>query len=121
ISTIFTAVVITFISAVASDKEESVLSAVQLLWINIMMDTFAAPALATDPASEALLDRKSDKKSAPLFTISMYKQILFQSTYQIIITLIFHFLGDRILGLEGPSTDRTIQTLVFAQIFNSVN
>ncbi|KAJ7592992.1 Ca-transporting ATPase [Mycena floridula] len=126
ISTNVTAVVITFVSAVASDKEESVLSAVQLLWINIIMDTFAALALATDPASEALLDRKPEKKTAPLFTVDMYKQILFQSAYQVIITLIFHFLGDRILGLNVPSTDRTVQTLVFnafvfAQIFNSVN
>ena len=44
------------------------------------MDTFAALALATDPASESLLDRKPDKKTAPLFSVEVYKQILFQST-----------------------------------------
>ncbi|KDQ49090.1 hypothetical protein JAAARDRAFT_686421 [Jaapia argillacea MUCL 33604] len=65
ISTNITAVVITFVSAVASTQEASVLSAVQLLWINIIMDTFAALALATDPASPALLDRQPDKKMAP--------------------------------------------------------
>ena len=69
------------------------LSAVQLLWINIIMDTFAALALATDPATHSLLDRKPDRKTAPLFSVDMYKQILGQSTYQTIITLIFHFLG----------------------------
>ncbi|KAJ7274496.1 Ca-transporting ATPase [Mycena haematopus] len=133
VSTNVTAVVITFVSAVASDQEASVLSAVQLLWINIIMDTFAALALATDPASESLLNRKPDKKTAPLFSTDMYKQILFQSTYQIIITLIFHFLGLDILGY-GHSQDAAtakknnliVQTLVFnafvfAQIFNSVN
>jgi len=127
VSTNVTAVVITFVSAVASVSESSVLSAVQLLWINIIMDTFAALALATDPASEALLDRKPDKKTAPLFSVNMYKQILFQSTYQIIITLVFHFAGRQILGLPSSShNDVVIQTLVFnafvfAQIFNSVN
>jgi Ca2+-transporting ATPase len=127
ISTNVTAVVITFVSAVASEQESSVLSAVQLLWINIIMDTFAALALATDPASEALLDRKPDRKTAPLFTVDMYKQILFQSTYQIIVTLIFHFLGHQILGLDhNRHDDLVVQTLVFnafvfAQIFNSVN
>ena len=40
-----TAVVLTFVSAVASSKEDSVLSAVQLLWVNLIMDTFAALAL----------------------------------------------------------------------------
>ncbi|KAF8071684.1 calcium-transporting ATPase [Lyophyllum atratum] len=133
ISTNVTAVVITFVSAVASTEEESVLSAVQLLWINIIMDTFAALALATDPATESLLDRMPDKKTAPLFSVDMYKQILFQSIYQIIVILIFHFLGLQILGLTlvgDHKTDRNtnliVQTLVFnafvfAQIFNSVN
>jgi P-type Ca2+ transporter type 2C len=133
VSTNVTAVVITFVTAVASASESSVLSAVQLLWINIIMDTFAALALATDPASESLLDRNPDKKTAPLFSVEMYKQILFQSTYQITITLIFHFLGNRILGFHTSSdstvntkNDSIVQTLVFnafvfAQIFNSVN
>ncbi|KAG6844224.1 hypothetical protein H0H87_008672 [Tephrocybe sp. NHM501043] len=133
ISTNVTAVVITFVSSVASTEEESVLSAVQLLWINIIMDTFAALALATDPASESLLDRLPDKKTAPLFNTNMYKQILIQSLYQIVVILIFHFLGMKILGLShigdratDNHTDLIVKTLVFnafvfAQIFNSVN
>ncbi|KIK62401.1 hypothetical protein GYMLUDRAFT_164480 [Collybiopsis luxurians FD-317 M1] len=123
ISTNVTAVVITFVSAVASAEEASVLSAVQLLWINIIMDTFAALALATDPASEALLGRKPEKKNASLFSVDMYKQIMFQSTYQIIITLVFHFLGGRIIGTDNETEVQTLvfNTFVFAQIFNSVN
>jgi Ca2+-transporting ATPase len=127
VSTNVTAVVITFVTALASDQEESVLSAVQLLWVNIIMDTFAALALATDPATEKLLNRKPDKKTAPLFSTDMYKMILFQSTYQIIIILIFHFLGHRILGYDqSEHSNAIVQTLVFnafvfAQIFNSVN
>jgi len=126
LSTNVTAVVITFVSAVASEEEQSVLTAVQLLWINIIMDTFAALALATDPASEALLDRKPDRGTT-LFSINMYKQIFFQSAYQIAISLIFHFLGVRILGLQGnPRSELIVKTLVFnafvfAQIFNSIN
>lgn len=127
ISTNVTAVVITFVSAVASVEETSVLSAVQLLWINIIMDTFAALALATDPASEELLNRKPDRKHAPLFSVDMYKMILLQSVYQIIITLVFHFRGLQIFNLESTThNDSVVKTLVFnafvfAQIFNSVN
>ncbi|KAF8972113.1 hypothetical protein BDZ97DRAFT_1752724 [Flammula alnicola] len=54
---------------------------------------FAALALATDPATEQLLDRKPDKKTAPLFSVEMYKMILMQSIYQIVIILVFHFRG----------------------------
>ena len=127
ISTNVTAVIITTVSAISSMEETSVLSAVQLLWINIIMDTFAALALATDPASEKLLDRKPDKKHAPLFTVDMYKMIMLQSVYQIIIILVFHFRGLQILGFESTTENEDIvQTLVFnafvfAQIFNSVN
>ena len=78
------------------------------------MDTFATLALATDPASEALLDHKPDKKSTPLFSVEMYMQILFQSTYQTIITLISislvsafwattHFSITALAGLQVPS------------------
>lgn len=71
INTNITAVVITLVAAVASRLEQSALSAVQLLWINLIMDTFAAVALTTDQASEALLDHKPDKKTDPLFTVNM--------------------------------------------------
>jgi magnesium-transporting ATPase (P-type) len=100
ISTNITAVIITFVSAVSSDEEESVLTAVQLLWINIIMDTFAALALATDPASKSLLDRKPDTHGTKLFTADMIKMILGQSIYQVIIILVFHFLGHGILGVD---------------------
>jgi P-type Ca2+ transporter type 2C len=97
-------VVITFVSSCASVEEEPVLTAVQLLWINIIMDTFAALALATDPASEKHLDRKPDSMSTPLFSVDMYKQIFGQFAHQIAISLIFHFLGLRILdSMEAMS------------------
>jgi hypothetical protein len=97
------------------------------------MDTFAALALATDPASLKSLERKPEKKSAPLLSVDMYKRILGHSVYQTIITLIFHFLGAKILGFHHENEadlqkqhDKIVQTLVFnifvfAQIFNSIN
>ena len=127
ISTNLTAVIITFVSSVASNEEESVLSAVQLLWINIIMDTFAALALATDPASVSLLDRKPDTRGTRLFTADMIKMILRQSIYRAIIIFIFHFLGHSIIGLDhtdhnnGVVTTLVFNTFVFAQIFNPVN
>ena len=118
------AVLITFISAVASSSETSVLTAVQLLWINIIMDTFAALALATDPATRKLLDRKPDRRMAPLFTIEMMKMIFFQSIYQTFIVLLLHFAGPGFFGLAQD--DSSLSTLVFnvfvwCQIFNSIN
>ena len=128
-----TAVVTTFVWALASSEEEPVLSAVQLLWGNLIMDTFAALALATDPTSPAQLERRPDKRMDPLFTVDMIKQILGQAFYQIAMILIFHFFGSQILGFHHTD-DATVQkhhddivrtltfnAFVFAQIFNSIN
>lgn len=124
ISVNITAVLITFISAVASTKEESVLTAVQLLWINIIMDTFAALALATDPATRKLLDRKPDRRTAPLFTVEMGKMIIGQALYQTFIVLLLHFAGPGFFDKEHDDAQLSslvFNVFVFCQIFNSVN
>lgn len=117
-----TAVILTFISAVASGSETSVLSAVQLLWVNLIMDTFAALALATDPPTPSLLKRRPEPKSAPLITVTMWKMIIGQSIYQLVVTLVLNFAGDSILNYDGTKP-KQLQTLVFntfvwMQIFN---
>ena len=132
VSVNITAVVITFVTAVASSSETSVLTAVQLLWINIIMDTFAALALATDPAKPSMLNRQPDRTGAPLFNVNMYKMIFGQALYQIIVILVFHFAGNSIFGYHGLGTfeqqqkETELGTLifnafVFCQIFNSIN
>ena len=128
ISVNITAVLITFITAVASAEQTSVLTAVQLLWINIIMDTFAALALATDRATRALLDRKPDPKTAPLFTLDMSKMIIGQAIYQTIIVLVFHFAGPTFYGLKlddikehNELSAMVFNIFVFCQIFNSIN
>ena len=78
------------------------------------MDTFAALALATDPATMTSLDRKPDRKNAPLITVDMLKMILIQALYQIIVCLVLHFVGLEILGLEHTDANEAdLRTLVF--------
>ena len=108
-----TAVTLTFVSAIASDTEESILTPVQLLWVNLIMDTFAALALATDPPNPSVLNRAPDRKSAPLISFTGWKMIVGQSIYQLIITLTLNFAGDGILGYTTPGERETLGTLVF--------
>lgn len=117
-----TAVILTFISAVASDDQESVLTAVQLLWVNLIMDTFAALALATDPPTLSILNRKPEPKSAPLITTNMWKMIIGQSIYQLVVTLVLNFAGTPITGYTGRYKQTLIfNTFVWMQIFNQYN
>ncbi|RDW86358.1 putative calcium-translocating P-type ATPase(PMCA-type) [Aspergillus mulundensis] len=125
-----TAVVLTFVSSLYNSDNESVLSAVQLLWVNLIMDTFAALALATDAPTDKILDRKPVPKSASLFTVTMWKMILGQAIYQLGITFMLYFAGDSILSdylSSDPDTrHRQLDTIVFntfvwMQIFNEFN
>ncbi|WFD39356.1 P-type Ca(2+) transporter [Malassezia japonica] len=104
------AVIVTFVSAIASDSENSVLTAVQLLWLNLIMDTLAALALATDPADESSLDRNPDRSSAPLVTTEMWKHIVVQSIYQIIVILVLNF-EDNYSDWNEPTVGRLAKEL----------
>ncbi|OQE08174.1 hypothetical protein PENFLA_c140G09866 [Penicillium flavigenum] len=115
-----TAVALTFVSAVAGNDEHSVLSAVQLLWVNLIMDTFAALELATDPPSPHVLERRPDPKSAPLITLTMWKMIIGQAVYELVVTLILNFAGQSIFPTWDNGHMKTVvfNTFVFMQIFN---
>lgn len=123
-----TAVLLAFITAVYSPEMESVLKAVQLLWVNLIMDTFAALALATDPPTEKILDRPPQGKKAPLITINMWKMIIGQSIFQLVVTLILYFAGPEILGYDRSDDTKMLEldtiifnTFVWMQIFNEFN
>ena len=118
-----TAVVLTFVSAVSNDNEESVLKPVPLLWVNLIMDTLAALALATDPPPPSILNRKPEPKSAPLITLTMWKMIIGQSIFQLVVTFILYFAGASIFGYDTDLEHEQLDTLVFntfvwMQIFN---
>lgn len=73
---------------------QSVLSAVQMLWVNLIMDSLASLALATEPPNtEELLNRKPVNRSDSLITKRMLKHVLVQSVFQIIVLLVLIFKG----------------------------
>ncbi|GAP87000.1 putative calcium-translocating P-type ATPase [Rosellinia necatrix] len=123
-----TAVLVAFVSAVANPDMKSVLTAVQLLWVNLIMDTFAALALATDPPSDKILNRLPQPKSAPLITVNMWKMIIGQTIFQLVVTFVLYFAGNQILGYDpNNETQQTelntmvFNTFVWMQIFNEFN
>ncbi|KAL8792570.1 MAG: hypothetical protein Q9195_004792 [Heterodermia aff. obscurata] len=125
-----TAVVLAFVSAVSSPDMHSVLSAVQLLWVNLIMDTFAALALATDAPSEKILNRPPVPKRAALITTNMWKMILGQAVYQLAVTFTLYFAGAKILHYDLDANNGLLRTelntivfntFVWMQIFNEFN
>jgi len=121
-----TAVALTFVTAVSSSDERSVLTAVQLLWVNLIMDTLAALALATDPPQDSIIDRKPERRNASIISITMWKMIIGQAIYQLAVTFVLYY-GAHAIGIaevEDSSRGATrldglvFNTFVWMQIFN---
>ena len=84
----------------------------------------AALALASDPPTEEILDRKPAKRTAPLISTIMWKMIIGQAIFQLIVTFILYYVGPSILGYvpEGERIKSVVfNTFVWMQIFNSLN
>ncbi|KAI7875652.1 PMCA-type calcium-translocating P-type ATPase [Lichtheimia hyalospora FSU 10163] len=117
-----TAVVLTFLSSVISENQKSVLTAVQLLWVNLIMDTFAALALATDPPTPELLQRSPEARSSPLITFKMWKMIIGQAIFQIVVMIVLLYSNVLEYPTESPLLQTVVfNTFVFCQIFNEIN
>ncbi|XP_058619349.1 plasma membrane calcium-transporting ATPase 3b isoform X3 [Onychostoma macrolepis] len=124
------AVIVAFTGACIT--QDSPLKAVQMLWVNLIMDTFASLALATEPPTEALLLRKPYGRNNPLISLTMMKNILGHGVYQLVIIFTLLFVGEKIFNIDcgrnaplhsPPSEHYTIifNTFVLMQLFNEIN
>nr|XP_046194708.1 plasma membrane calcium-transporting ATPase 2 isoform X8 [Oncorhynchus gorbuscha] len=124
------AVIVAFTGACIT--QDSPLKAVQMLWVNLIMDTFASLALATEPPTEALLMRKPYGRNKPLISSTMTKNILGHGIYQLVIIFSLLFIGEQIFDIDSgrhaplhspPSEHYTIifNTFVLMQLFNEIN
>ncbi|XP_064160201.1 plasma membrane calcium-transporting ATPase 2 isoform X2 [Anguilla rostrata] len=124
------AVIVAFTGACIT--QDSPLKAVQMLWVNLIMDTFASLALATEPPTESLLMRKPYGRNKPLISSTMTKNILGHGVYQLVIIFTLLFAGEVIFDIDSgrnaplhspPSEHYTIifNTFVMMQLFNEIN
>ncbi|XP_076922397.1 calcium-transporting ATPase 2, plasma membrane-type-like isoform X2 [Bidens hawaiensis] len=102
------------------------LTAVQLLWVNMIMDTLGALALATEPPNNALMKRTPVGRHGNFISNVMWRNIFGQSLYQFIIIWLLQTEGKKFYGLHGDNSDLILNTLifnsfVFCQLFNEVN
>ncbi|KAM7473532.1 hypothetical protein LguiB_020775 [Lonicera macranthoides] len=121
------ALIINVVAAISSGDVP--LNAVQLLWVNLIMDTLGALALATEPPTDHLMKRPPVGRREPLITNIMWRNLLIQALYQVTVLLVLNFSGRSILNLKHDRTDHAIKVkntlifnaFVFCQIFNEFN
>ncbi|XP_052110390.1 calcium-transporting ATPase 2, plasma membrane-type isoform X2 [Arachis duranensis] len=102
------------------------LTAVQLLWVNMIMDTLGALALATEPPNDDLMKRAPVGRKGDFISNIMWRNILGQSVYQVVVIWLLQTVGRWFFFLWGPNPDVVLNTLifntfVFCQVFNEIN
>ncbi|XP_073030933.1 calcium-transporting ATPase 1-like [Primulina eburnea] len=102
------------------------LTAVQLLWVNMIMDTLGALALATEPPNDDLMRRQPVGRKGNFISNVMWRNILGQSIYQFVVIWYLQTSGKSVFYLDGENSDTILNTLifnsfVFCQVFNEIS
>uniref|UniRef100_A0A5B7AEI8 Calcium-transporting ATPase n=1 Tax=Davidia involucrata TaxID=16924 RepID=A0A5B7AEI8_DAVIN len=118
------ALMINFVSACISGSAP--LTTVQLLWVNLIMDTLGALALATEPPHDGLMNRPPVRRGVSFITKVMWRNIIGQSIYQLAVLAVLNFDGKQVLRLKGSDATEVLNTFifntfVFCQVFNEIN
>ena len=105
----FCACLIVFICACIGN--ETPLTPIQMLWVNLIMDSLGSLALATEPPYEELLQREPTKRNESIINSRMWKHICLQSLIQITVLLILYLIAPNFVqedDLERLAENRII-------------
>jgi len=127
-----TALTMSFIGAVF--LHQAPLTAVQMLWVNLIMDTFAALALATEPPSDKLLKRRPYGRKDSMINAEMKRHVLTSALYQVTWLLVILFIAPTVLDMQpgweqhgtwsqegGRHFTFFFNVFVAMQVFNEIN
>ena len=87
----FCACILVFVCACIGN--ETPLTPIQMLWVNLIMDSLGSLALATEPPYEELLQREPTRRNESMINGRMWKHIVMQSLIQIILLIIFYLIA----------------------------
>jgi P-type Ca2+ transporter type 2B len=112
--------------------QTSPLAAIQLLWVNLLMDSFASLALASEPPIDALLEKPPVNRTDNMITKRMWANMTGQAMFQVVVIMTLLFAGPDLLDIEAGhvvekkkenSVHYTLifNTFVWMQLFNEIN
>eukprot|EP00731_Ephydatia_muelleri_P021912 Em0014g503a len=111
---------------------DSPIRAIQLLWVNMIMDTFASLALATESPSPELLKRKPYGRNKPLISPRMWAFLIGHISYQLIVLFVLVYGGAKLFDIDDGADAGASEAIsehftlifnvfVFMQVFNEIN
>lgn len=99
---------------------ESPLLAIQLLWINLVTDSFPAIGLGLEPIDKAIMHKKPKNPKKGLFSDGLWSKIFFEGTMIGLLTLFAFTVGNHLYGLEVARTMAFI-SLSMLELVHSFN
>lgn len=103
---------------------ETPITIIQMLWVNIIMDTLGGLAFAGEPALSYYMREKPKRRDEPILTRAMIKRILIMGGYTLLMCVIFlksSFFRNMFSGESGEIRFLTAfyALFIFLGIFNS--
>ena len=99
---------------------ETPLLAIQLLWINLVTDSFPAIALGMEPAEKDIMNKKPNDNKKSIFADGLWEKIFVEGFMIGILTLFAFSLGNKLYGLEVGRTMAFI-SLSMLELIHSFN
>ena len=108
------ACILVFITACIGN--ETPLTTIQMLWLNLIMDSLGSLALATEPPHEKLLYRKPYKRNEHIINKTMWKHILIQAMVQLGLLLFLYSYAPYFIQENEPY--RITESMVIQKCYN---
>ncbi len=97
------------------------LSAVMILWINLVTDSFPALALGCEKADKDIMNYPPRKSGSSLFAGQTGKDIIIQGLMQTALTMLSYCIGHYIMGIHEVGVTMAFITLALIQLFHAYN
>ena len=99
------------------------LTVTQILWVNLIMDTFAAMALASLPPTREVMSERPRKQSEPIISPSMAKGIIFCGLvfFAMLFAMLIYFRNERGGNVDTHQLTIFFTTFVMLQFWNLFN
>jgi Ca2+ transporting ATPase len=91
----FCACLLVFICACIG--KETPLTTIQMLWINLIMDSLGSLALATEPPYNDLLNREPTRKDESIINGKMWKHIIIQSLFELLLLILLYLYAPKFI------------------------
>ena len=106
----FCACILVFICSCVGN--ETPLNSIQMLWVNLIMDSLGSLALATEPPYDELLNRKPTNRKESIINGRMWKHIILQSICEISILLTIYLAAPKFVPEDKDEMIEATQILL---------